>query len=71
MTLHHYPEAEGRHFERKDEPGTEARAVADGLHVDLNGTGEVVGFDSDGASRHRDLTTLATVALPPRATRAA
>ena len=32
---------------------------------------DVVGFDIDGASRRLDLTTLETIALPTRTTRAA
>jgi uncharacterized protein YuzE len=51
--------------------GTETREIADGLNVDLNETGQVVGFDIDHASRHLDLTTLETVELPLKATRIA
>lgn len=39
--------------------------------VDLNAKGEVVGVDIDLASKHLDLTTLETVALPLRATKVA
>ena len=38
---------------------------------DLDAKGKVVGFDIDHASRHFDLTTLETIALPLAATRAA
>jgi uncharacterized protein YuzE len=44
---------------------------ADGLIIDLDSAGEVVGFDIDHASRRLDLTTLETVSLPVRSTRAA
>jgi uncharacterized protein YuzE len=71
VKLHYYPETDSLYIELKDEPGAETREVADGLNVDLNARGEVVGFDIDQASRHLDLTTLETVALPLRATRAA
>jgi hypothetical protein len=39
--------------------------------VDLYAAGDVVGFDVDGASRRLDLTTLETIALPTKTTRAA
>ncbi|MGH7104108.1 MAG: DUF2283 domain-containing protein [Acetobacteraceae bacterium] len=71
MKLHYYPQTDSLYIELKAEPGAETREVADGLNVDFNVEGEVVGLDIDGASRHLDLTTLETVALPLRTTRAA
>lgn len=71
MKLHYYPETDSLYIELRTEPGTETREVAAGLNVDLNAAGEVVGFDIDAASRNLDLTTLETVALPVRTTRAA
>jgi uncharacterized protein YuzE len=71
MKLHYYPETDSLYIELKPQPGTETREVASGLNVDLDGKGEVVGFDIDLASRRLDLTTLETVALPLRTTSAA
>jgi uncharacterized protein YuzE len=71
MKLHYYPETDSLYIELKPQPGTETRAVADGLNVDLDEKGEVVGFDIDLASKRFDLTTLETVALPLSTTRAA
>jgi uncharacterized protein YuzE len=39
--------------------------------VDLDSNGEVVGFDIDQASTRLDLSTIETVALPLRTTKAA
>jgi uncharacterized protein YuzE len=71
MKLHYYPETDSLYIELKPEPGAETREVADGLNVDLDHKGEVVGFDIDSASKRFDLSTLETVALPLRATNAA
>jgi len=71
MKLHYYPETDSLYIELKSQPGAEVREVADGLNVDLDAAGEVVGFDIDHASRRLDLTTLETIALPVKATRAA
>lgn len=71
MKLHYYPETDSLYIELKPEPGVETRPVAEGLNVDLDGQGGVVGFDIDHASRHLDLTTLETVSLPLRSTSAA
>ena len=71
MKLHYYPETDSLYVELKIALGVEAREVAPGLNVDLNAAGDIVGFDIDGASRRLDLTTLETVGLPTKTTKAA
>ncbi len=71
MKLHYYPETDSLYIELKSEPGVETREVANGLVVDVDGNGEVVGFDIDFASKRFDLSELETVALPVRPTVAA
>jgi len=71
MKLHYYPETDSLYIELRAEPGAETREVAEGLNVDLDAQGQVVGFDIDGASTRFDLTTLETVALPFTVTKAA
>jgi uncharacterized protein YuzE len=70
MKLHYYPETDSLYIELKPQPGAETREVANGLNVDVDAEGFVVGFDIDRASRRFDLSTLETVALPLRSTRA-
>jgi uncharacterized protein YuzE len=69
MRLHYYPETDSLYVEFKDRPGVETREVTEGLNVDLDAGGEVVGFDIDHASKRLDLSTLETEALPLRATK--
>jgi uncharacterized protein YuzE len=64
MKLHYYPETDSLYIELKDSPGTETREIAEGLNVDLDAKGEVVGFDIDHASRKLDLSKIETIALP-------
>ena len=64
MKLHYYPETDSLYVEFKPGPGAETLEVTDGLNVDLDDQGEVVGFDIDHASRRLDLSTLETEALP-------
>jgi uncharacterized protein YuzE len=71
MKLHYYPETDSLYIELKAGSGVETREIADGLNVDLDAKGEVVGFDIDFASKRSDLSTLETIALPARATAAA
>jgi uncharacterized protein YuzE len=71
MKLHYYPETDSLYIELKAGPGVQTREVSDGLNVDLDAKGEVVGFDIDFASKRSDLSTLETIALPAGATVAA
>lgn len=65
MKLHYYPETDSLYIELKNTPGFETREIVDGLVVDLDEKGEVVGFDIDHASRKLDLSKVETIALPP------
>ena len=70
MKLHYYPETDSLYVEFKAGPGAETLEVTDGLNVDLDASGDVVGFDIDHASRRVDLATLETEALPIHAIKA-
>ena len=70
MKLHYYPETDSLYIEFRSGPGTETREISDGLNVDLDGQGAVVGFDIDRASQRLDLSTLETEELPLRSIRA-
>jgi uncharacterized protein YuzE len=69
MKLHYYPETDSLYIELTSAPGVETREIVEGLVVDLDANGNVVGFDIDAASRKLDLSKIETIALPP--TRAA
>jgi uncharacterized protein YuzE len=71
MKLHYYAETDSLYIELSDRPSVETREIAHGLNADLDAEGGVVGLDIDGASSKLDLTTLETVALPVKTTRAA
>ena len=71
MKLHYYADTDSLYIELNAAPGAETREVAEGLLVDLDASGQVVGFDIDFASQRFDLSTLETIALPVRTTTAA
>ena len=64
MKLHYYPETDSLYIELSKMPGAESREVVEGLVVDLDAKGNVVGFDIDHASKKFDLSKIETVALP-------
>ena len=68
MKLHYYPETDSLYIELKDTPGVETREIVEGLVVDLDHKGDVVGFDIDQASGKLDLSKVETIASrpPPR-----
>ncbi len=59
-----YPETDSLYIDLVDRPGAEVREVADGLLVDLDEDGNVVGIDIDRASERLDLETLEAVGVP-------
>jgi uncharacterized protein YuzE len=64
MKLHYYPETDSLYIELKSGPGAETREIVEGLLVDFDSKGDVVGLDIDHASRKLDLTKVETIALP-------
>jgi uncharacterized protein YuzE len=55
MKLHYYPETDSLYIELDSAPGTRTREIVDGLNVDLDVNGDVVGFDIDHASNKFNL----------------
>ncbi len=64
MKLHYYPETDSLYIELAAKASTDSREVADGVVVDLDAGGSVVGIDIDHASKKLDLETVETVSLP-------
>ncbi|MDE2763555.1 MAG: DUF2283 domain-containing protein [Gemmatimonadota bacterium] len=69
MKLHYYPETDSLYIELTQEPGVETREVVDGVNVDIDARGNLVGFDIDRAANRLDLSSLETTALPLRSYR--
>ena len=55
MKLHYHADTDSLYVDLESGPGIETREVADGLNVDLDANGDVVGVDMDNASRRLDL----------------
>ncbi|CAN5513604.1 hypothetical protein BH10PSE7_BH10PSE7_00990 [soil metagenome] len=64
MKLHYYPETDSLYIELKSGPGIETREIVEGLNVDFDEAGDVVGFDIDHASGKLELSKIETTALP-------
>jgi len=64
MKLHYYPETDSLYIDLNARPSAESREIADGLVVDFDAEGNIVGIDIDHASKKLDLSKLETESLP-------
>ena len=64
MRLHYYPETDSLYIELTNRPGAESSVIAEGVFVDFDAQGSIVGIDIDRATEKLDLSTLETVELP-------
>jgi len=64
VKLHYYPDTDSLYIDLKASPSADSREVADGLVIDLDASGRVVGIDIQHASQVLDLNTLETESLP-------
>ena len=71
MKLHYYPETDSLYIDLNAKPSADSREVAEGLVVDFDANGKVVGIDIEHASEIMDLKTVETESLPAGKTKIA
>ena len=71
MKLHYYPDTDSLYIELNTKPSVDSKEVSDGLVIDLDLAGNIVGIDIQHASKKLELDTLETTALPAKATKIA
>lgn len=71
MKLHYYPETDSLYIDLNSRPSADSRQIVDGLVIDFDAEGNVVGIDIDHASQKLDLKTLETVSVPALTTKLA
>lgn len=64
MKLNYYADTDALYIELKSSPSTDSKEVADGLVLDFDALGNIVGIDIQQASVKLDLGTLETSSLP-------
>lgn len=64
MKLHYDQENDSLYIDLNSRPSADSREIQDGVIIDLDATGKIVGIDIQHASELMDLTTLETDALP-------
>lgn len=71
MKLHYYADTDSLYIDLNSKPGKETREIAEGLVIDLDDVGNVVGIDIDHASQKLDLRSFEMISLPIPVTKVA
>jgi uncharacterized protein YuzE len=69
MKLSYYPDTDSLYIDLNARPSADSREITEGLVVDFDADGRVVGIDIQHASEIMDLKTLETESLPAGKTR--
>ena len=66
MKLRYYAETDSLYIDLNARPSADSREISDGLVVDFDAQGRVVGIDIQRASEVMDIKTLETEEFPAR-----
>jgi uncharacterized protein YuzE len=66
MKLNYYPDTDSLYIDLSTRPSAESREVSDGVVLDYDDEGNLVGIDIDNASRKLDLSEVVTTHIPHR-----
>jgi uncharacterized protein YuzE len=64
MKLNYYPETDSLYIELSEKPSVESKEVSEGIVLDYDAKGNLVGIDIDNASKKLDLKKLTLTKLP-------
>ena len=64
MKLNYYPETDSLYIDLSEKPSAESREVSEGIVLDYDASGNLVGIDIDNASRKVQLKQLILNKLP-------
>jgi uncharacterized protein YuzE len=69
MKLSYYPDTDSLYIDLSAKPSAESREVSEGVVLDYDNQGNLVGIDIDNASRKLDLSQVVTSHIPIEASR--
>ena len=64
MKLHYYQDTDSFYIDFRSTPSSDSKEVGDGVIIDFDSNGNIVGIDIQNASKKIDFKTLETVDLP-------
>jgi len=68
MKLNYYPETDSLYIDLSENPSAESREISEGIVLDYDASGNLVGIDIDNASRKVQLKQLILSKLPSQVT---
>jgi uncharacterized protein YuzE len=71
VRLNYYPETDSLYIDLLEQPSVESREISEGVVLDYDDRGNLVGIDIDNASRKVDLKRLILSKLPGKVETAA
>ena len=64
MKLNYYPETDSLYIDLSEKPSTDSKEISEGIVLDYDAEGNLVGIDIDNASRKVQLKELSLRKLP-------
>lgn len=64
MKLNYYPDTDSLYIDLSEQPSVESREISEGIVLDYDAEGHLVGIDIDNASRKVELKQLTLNKLP-------
>jgi uncharacterized protein YuzE len=64
MKLNYYADTDSLYIDLSEKPSVESREVSEGVVLDFDAAGSLVGIDIDNASKNVDLQTLILSRIP-------
>jgi len=64
MKLNNFPETDSLYIDLAEQPSAESREISEGVVLDYDSRGNLVGIDIDSASRKVDLRRLVLSKIP-------
>ena len=64
MKLNYFPETDSLYIDLSEQPSSESREISEGVVLDYDASGNLVGIDIDNASARVDLASLTLSRLP-------
>ena len=71
MKLNYFPETDSLYIDLSERPSAESREISEGVVLDYDNRGNLVGIDIDNASKKVDLRRLVLSKLPAKVETAA
>jgi uncharacterized protein YuzE len=64
MKISYYPDTDSLYIDLSEQPSAESREISEGIVLDYDAEGQLVGIDIDNASKKVELKTLTLNKLP-------